>query len=177
MVDERLSLHIHKAVVRGDISEIRDAYGDPDGFPNSVGPLAIGDSLLVYAIYHGSLRLVEELIAMGADVNPEVLDGFPPLVAVMATDRLDKCELLRLLSLAGSKVNVPGVNGQAALSWAIAQDDVEAVETLLELGADPHLRCEIDEQQTPLEEARIRAAETGFSAVVSLLESYETREG
>ena len=168
-------MEIHRAVVAGDVDALRMAYGDESTFPNCQGPLAIGDSVLIYAIYHGSRSLVDDLLALGAAARPDVNDGFPPMVALMSTQRDDKYELMQTLADAGANVNELGVNDQTALSWAIGQDDLEAVRLLLRLGADPHRRTRIDDRTSPVDEAEVRAATTGDRTIVQLLMTVERR--
>jgi len=166
---------IHRAVVAGDIDALREAYGDESTFPNCQGPLAIGDSILIYAIYHGPNSLVINLLALGAAARPDVSDGFPPMVALMSTQREDKHELIQTLADAGANVDEPGVNDQTALSWAIGQGDAEGVRLLLLLGADPHRRTRIDDRTSPLDEAEVRAATTGDRMILQLLTTAERR--
>jgi len=166
---------IHRAVVAGDIDALRAAYGDESTFPNCQGPLAIGDSILIYAIYHGPKSLVDDLLALGAAVRPEVNDGFPPMVALMSTQREDKYELIQTLADAGANVDEPGINDQTALSWAIGQGDLEGVRLFLRLGADPHRRTRIDDRTSPLDEAGARAVITGDRTILQLLTAVERR--
>ncbi len=49
-------------------------------------PLTIGPCL-VYAIYHSPLPFIRELLVIGADPNPAVSDGFPPLIAALSCSR------------------------------------------------------------------------------------------
>ncbi len=137
--------------------------------------MAIGDSILIYAIYHGPKSLVNDLLALGAAACPDVNDGFPPMVALMSTQRDDKYELIQTLADAGANVDEPGVNDQTALSWAIGQGDAEGVQLLLLLGADPHRRTRIDDRTSPLDEAEVRAAITGDRTIVQLLTTAERR--
>lgn len=166
------ALAIHHAVVAGDMAGLRAAMGDPADFPNCRGPMAIGDSLLIYAVYHGAVSLVRELLALGADVNPSVEDGFPTLVALMSTARADKHELLSLLLAAGADVDARGVNDQTALHWAVGAEDLEAADLLLSYGADPHLKTRIDDLTSPLEDAERIAFVHARPAMADLLRSY-----
>jgi len=166
-------LAIHHAVVAGDVPALRAAVGDPADFPNCRAPMAIGDSLLIYAIYHGPVSMVRELLELGADVNPVVEDGFPTLVALMSTARPDKPELLGLLLAAGADVNARGVNDQTALHWAVAAEDMIAADLLLRDGADPHLKTRIDDLTSPLDDAERIAFVSGRPAMADLLRSHQ----
>jgi ankyrin repeat protein len=165
-------LAIHHATVVGDVVALRAAVGDPADFPNCRGPMAIGDSLLIYAVYHGPVALVRELLDLGAEVNPAVEDGFPTIVALMSTARPDKHELLGVLLAAGADVDARGVNDQTALRWAVAAEDLRAAELLLSHGADPHLKTRIDDLSSPLEDAERIAFITGRPAMADLLRSH-----
>jgi len=165
-------LAIHHATVAGDVGALRVAVGDPPDFPNCRGPMAIGDSLLIYAVYHGPVSLVRELLKLGADVNTPVDDGFPTLVALMSTARPDKHALLELLLAAGADVDARGVNDQTALHWAVAAEDARAAELLLSHGADPHLKTRIDDLTSPLDDADRIAFVTGRPAMADLLRAY-----
>src|SRR5436309_2865557 len=68
---------------RGDLEELRAAVDDPSVVPNGCMPDPIGNCL-VYAIYHSPRSFIEELLQMGADPNPRVNDGFPPLIAALS---------------------------------------------------------------------------------------------
>ena len=151
---------IHDAFRKGDLNDLRAAVGDPDVIPNGSMPDAIG-SCLVYAIYHSPLGFVRTLLEIGADPNPPVNDGFPPLIAALASGRqapgssarTDVVELLRLLLSNGADPNQRGINDYTPLHMAVAERKHLAVQILLDAGADPELRTRIDECETPQEMA------------------------
>lgn len=67
---------VHAAFVEGDFDALRrelESFGD---FPNAIPDLAVGLPL-GYAIYHGPLGLIEQLLDAGADPNGSSGDGFP----------------------------------------------------------------------------------------------------
>jgi hypothetical protein len=168
MSDDVMS--VHTAVVAGDLEALRDALGDPDDFPNCITPLAIGD-LLIYSVYWGPLTLIEGLIAAGAAVNAEVLDGFPVLNALMTTDRSDRLQVLDVLLAAGADPNARGINDWSALHYAVLQDDIAAADRLLSSGADPHRKTRIDDLSSPMDDAEQRAARGETSRVLELFRS------
>src|SRR3954468_7517422 len=95
---------IDDAFRKGDLAALRAAVENPDAVPNGRMPPAIG-SCLVYAIYHGPLAFIRELLEIGADPNCLAGDGFPPLVAALSCGRdspgsprrTDVTDILRLL--------------------------------------------------------------------------------
>ena len=164
-------MRIDTAVRQGDLAALRTALGDPPGFPNSVAPMAVGN-LLAYAIYHGPLRFIRELIEAGANVNYDEHDGFPALIAALSAEahpgypgRGDRLEVLQLLLASGADVNQRGLNDYTPLHWAAGQGDVRMVKTLLAYGADTEARTRIDDFESPLEIAE----NAGHTEVVSVL--------
>ena len=139
------------AAAAGDLNSLRAAFGDPADFPNARDEC--GETCLEYAIYHGPVSLVRDLLELGADANYSDHAGFPSLFA--AIDRLapDRHEVLALLVAAGADVQQRGVNDYTALHYAACRDDAIAVDLLLRHGANPAARTRIDHYGTPLEEA------------------------
>jgi hypothetical protein len=117
---------------------------------------------LVHAIYHSPIASIRTLLEAGADPNAPVLDGFPPLIAVLsrsrdvpgARRRTDVDEIIRLLLSFKTDVNQRGINDYTPLHLAVAERNLMAIQLLLDGGADPDLRTRIDECQTPLEMAQ-----------------------
>lgn len=152
---------IDNAFKQGDLDALRVAVDDPSVIPNGIMPLAIG-RCLVYAIYHSPLAFIRTLLAIGADPNAPVDDGFPPLIAAIscgrdvpgARRRTDVDDVLRLLLSAGADPNQRGINDYTPLHMAVADRNHAAVQILLDHGADPDLRTRIDDCESPLEMAR-----------------------
>jgi len=148
------------AFQRGDLAALRAAVDDPSLVPNGQMPLTIG-TCLVYAIYHSPLAFIRTLLEIGADPNPPVIDGFPPLIAALscsrnapgARSRTDVDEIMRLLLSFGSDVHQRGINDYTPLHMAVAERNLAAIRLLLAHGADPTLRTRIDDYETPLEMA------------------------
>ncbi len=63
-----------------------------------------------------------------------------------------------------------GINDCTPLHMAVGERNLPAIQLLLEAGADPRLRTQIDDYETPRETA-VRA---GFLEAANLLEAYET---
>jgi ankyrin repeat protein len=119
---------IHEAHSVGDLEALKAALGNPADFPNSRPPLGAGDHCLEYAIYHGPLSFVRSLLELGADPNYESPGGFP--IAALATDRADRIDILRLLLAFGANVGQRGVNDGTPLHYAVAKNDLPAIELL-----------------------------------------------
>jgi uncharacterized protein len=181
MTDDVLR-RIDAAFVAGDLAALRAALDDPPDFPNNVMPMAVGP-ILTYAIYHSPLRLIEELLVLGADPNGHDNDGFPPLIAALCKThphagspaRADVVEVMTRLLDAGADPNQRGLNDWTALHMAVAETNVDAVQLLLARGADRELRTRIDDCETPLELARsggVRQPEqkAALAQIVALLE-------
>jgi hypothetical protein len=163
---------IDDAFRRGDLAALRAALDDPAVVPNGAMPLSIG-SCLVYAIYHSPLAFVRTLLEIGADPKAPVDDGFPPLIAALATgraapgatQRTNVDDVMRLLLACGADPDQRGIHDYTALHMAVAERNALAVQRLLDGGADSELRTRIDECETPLEMAQA----AGLTDVAALL--------
>jgi hypothetical protein len=152
---------IDDAFRAGDLAALRAAVDDPGAVPNGHVDDTIG-TCLVYAIYHSPLEFIRELLALGANPNVPVDDGFPPLIAALTKSRSepgsparpDVDEVVRLLLAHGVDPNQRGINDYTPLHMAVAMRNLLAVHRLLEGGADPELRTRIDDCTTALEDAR-----------------------
>lgn len=144
----------------GDLAALLNAVDDPGSIPNGPMPLTIGPCL-VYAIYHSPLQFIRTLLEMGADPDPEVNDGFRPLIAVLSCSRsqpgsdarTDTIEVIKLLVSFGADPNQRGINDYTPLHMAVGERNLPAIEVLLQAGANPRLRTRIDEYETPFEMA------------------------
>lgn len=169
---------IDAAFRRGDLASLRAAVDDPTSLPNGLMPPTIGPCL-VYAIYHSLLPFIHELLSIGADPNPAVDDGFPPLIAALSCfhpragspGRSDTIEIVELLLKFGADPNQRGINDYTPLHMAVSERHLPAVEVLLKAGADPRLRTRIDNYETPRE----MAERAGLVEIAKLLGDYELR--
>lgn len=158
---------LDRAFKAGDRAALEAALGNPPDFPNHPLPpaLGIGDYPLDYAIYWSPLPFIIELIEAGADVNRPADDGFPSLMATLASDRIDRLALLSLLLSNGADPGQRGINDWTPLHYAVVQRDLPAVEILLDSGADPTARSRIDDRTSPYEDA----VDTGFTEASDLM--------
>ena len=159
-----------------DLAALRAAVDDPDSVPNGPMPLGIG-SCLEYAIYHSPLPFIRILLEIGADPNPVGHAGFPPLIAALscsrpqpgAPGRSDVTNIIKLLLSFGADPNQRGLNDYTPLHMAVGERNLEAIQLLLEAGADPRLRTRIDACQTPRE----MAEDAGLGEIAQLLAAAE----
>jgi ankyrin repeat protein len=169
-------LRIDAAFHAGDLAALRAAVDDPGVVPNGPMPLAIG-TCLVYAIYHSPLAFIRELLEMGADPKPDVLDGFPPLIAALCCSRDhpgsrrrdDVLAMLALLLEFGADPDQRGINDHTSLHIAVQEHNLPALELLLAAGANANARTRIDDYQTPRE----LAITMGLHDHAAVLEQYE----
>ena len=169
---------IDAAFCNGDLAALRAAVDDPASVPNGQMPLTIGPCL-VYAVYHSPLPFIRTLLEIGADPNPAVDDGFPPLIAALSCSRPqpgspgrgDTLDIIKLLLMFDADPNQRGINDYTPLHMAVGERHLPAIEVLLEAGADPRLRTRIDDYETPLE----MAERAGLVEIAKLLAACEWR--
>lgn len=157
------ALDIDAALARGDLAGLRTALGHPADFPHTRDDC--GTSCLINALYRAPIGLVMELLALGADPNEVVDDGFPPLFAALGTTQPDAAGRVALLLRHGANPRQRGVNDYTALHQAACLDNAEAVRLLLAAGADPQARTRIDHYATALEEAEHFGHHAGAAAL------------
>lgn len=68
-------------------------------------------------------------------------------------------EILKLLLAFKSDPNQRGINDYTPLHMAVSEHNLQAVELLLQAGADPRLRTRIDDCETPREMAELLAVQ------------------
>ena len=171
---------IDAAFRAGDLTALRAAVDDPASVPNGPMPLTIG-LCLEYAIYHSPLPFIRTLLEIGADPNPADHAGFPPLIAALscsrprpgAPGRPDVLEILKLLLAFKSDPYQRGINDYTPLHMAVSENNLPAVDLLLQAGADPRLRTRIDDCETPRE----MAEKAGLREIAELLAGQEARLG
>ena len=95
-----------------------------------------GNSLLVYAAGEKDPRLLQMLLAAGADVNAPSQDGYYALGRAAALGRAD---YVRMLLAAGADVNTTDVNGDTALLNAAWSKNPESLQLLLAAGVQVNI--------------------------------------
>ncbi|KAH9524471.1 hypothetical protein Btru_054666 [Bulinus truncatus] len=88
------------------------------------------------AVIHGTLEIIEALLAQGADISAEDANKFTPILTAVAVQRPD---IVRLLIRKGANVNNGSTSGRTPLIIAIENRSLTIVEDLLAAGADPNL--------------------------------------
>ena len=124
----------------------RGFYRPHGGFPAwqpSDDPQEILDEALVWAAKSDRVEAIERLVEVGADLDADPYRG-TPLTWAACNGRI--AAIRRLVEL-GANVNARGTfggpdhgQGVTALHLAAQSGQAEAVETLLEFGADPTIR-------------------------------------
>ena len=99
-----------------------------------------GVTPLWLACQNGSAPMVETLLTAGATANAALPSGETVL---MTASRTGSAEAVSLLVAHGANMNAQEQSrGQTALMWAVAQQHPDVVKTLVELGADVHVRSD-----------------------------------
>ena len=145
-------MFIHEAFKQGDLETLLIVLDDPPGFINTPNTDAFGHCL-EYAIYHGSLLLIRQLLELSANPNYDGHDVFPSLITALTSEREDTCEIVELLLSFGANIQQRGMNGFTPLHCAAARDNPKAIALLLSHGADPSARTSVDDFTTPIQEA------------------------
>jgi Ankyrin repeats (many copies) len=108
--------------------------------------LYAGDTLLHVAAFAYDADLVSGLVGRGADVCARNRRGAEPLHAATigepgsaSWDPRSQVATIRALVVAGADLNATAVGGVTPLHRAVRNRCSAAVQTLIELGADPHL--------------------------------------
>lgn len=164
---------IDTAFREGDLEGLRAALDNPAGFPNCIlhPELAMGEWPLGYAIGVSPLAFIRDLLQAGAVPNFIASDGFPSLLAAIATDRDDRAKLVQVLLENGADISQRGVNDWTPLHYATNLKDMDVIRILLEAGADPLARTDIDDRTTSLDDAQ----NAGFSEAVNLMVEFMAR--
>ena len=128
---------------------------------NAKAATRYGITPLSLACANGNGALVDLLLKAGADPNAALPGGETPL---MTAARVGSLASVKVLLARGAAVDAKDERrGQTALMWAAAEGHADVVQTLVELGADVHLR--LSSGFTPL----LFAVREGRSAVVRVL--------
>ena len=158
---------LFKAVTDNDIEKVRTlAASDRNlNFANRRD----GKSLLIQAAALGNLKIVETLVAFGADVNLRNGSGDTPLTSITSTVTP---ELVKHLIAAGARVNARDNNGASPLMIAARTGSVSVVKELIEAGANVNARdssgetCLFSAARSNAPEAVILLLDSGVDANV-----------
>ena len=109
-----------------------------------------GETPLNLAAIRGNLKIIELLLAYGANPNVQGQSGYTTLIC--AAQRANS-DMVKLLLAYGADANIKDyVYGATALWWAAAKGYLEIVKILSDSGADINLKDQ--EGRTPLDLAR-----------------------
>ncbi|PSK36102.1 hypothetical protein B9Z65_5917 [Elsinoe australis] len=131
----------------------------------AVDQFSTGNNLLFVAVEAGLTSVIEFILSRMTDPRTILRNMYHSGASLL--DRaavLGRCPILRLLLHHGMDAETPSEYGMTPLHWAAKSPFVEAVQMLLDAGADAQARDRIDEQ-TPLHEA----AKSGHIEVMALL--------
>lgn len=153
-MDERMRAYIEleHALRAGDLVAARASLGNPQDWPNVREPY-LNTPVLALALYWSPMDCIRDLLLHGADPNFQVEDGFPSVLSAVLSDRPDTLELTELLLEHGADVNARGINGWTPLHAAAGRDDPVLLALLVRHGADPSIATNVDDYETPLEQA------------------------
>lgn len=135
-----------------------------------------GVTPLSLACTNGNSAIVDALLKAGADPNTPIPGGETPL---MTASRTGKVPPIKAVLARGAVVDYrEPVRGQTALMWAAAEGNVDAVNILIQAGADVHAR--IDSGFTPLlfaaREGRIGVVQALLKAGADVNETIQTHQ-
>ncbi len=119
-----------------------------------------GYTLLHRAAMAGGLKLMEKLIAKGANVNAVTTEGYSPVVAAVVRQQP---EAVILLLRKGADANTVLIQGLTLLHLYAARDNIDVVKVLIEKGAN--VNAADDEKRTPL----MLAANSGNTTILKYL--------
>lgn len=137
----------------GDAKKLEELAALVDGFPHGQDGW-LHRAWLTNAIDLGALATIEWMLEQGVDVTYRDDEGYSPAHSALERRTPDRLVVLEMLLEHGASPNVRGIHGWTPAHMAAARDDVDALRLLVRHGADLSLRTLIDDDATPLEEAR-----------------------
>jgi ankyrin repeat protein len=160
------TLDAYESAAAGDVARVEAEIARDPAFPRTVH--AKGWTALHFAAFGGQPRVVEILLAHGADINRPAANRFAnaPLQVALLTRQT---EVVRVLIAHGADVRFKQSENVTALHEAAQSGDVESAKLLLEAGADPNVRTGVlDDGSSGLTALDIAKRE-GHADVVALL--------
>jgi len=116
----------------GDEPGVRQALRD-GAAPNARNRL--GETALLVALKNDRLRIAEQMIDAGTDVNLAAVNGVTPL---MAAAHSGQSEIVRSLIAKGADPNTVDRLKKNAMTYAAGQGQTSVVQLLLQTGIDPN---------------------------------------
>lgn len=155
-----------KILQSGNTEQLEKLAEELPHFPECADSF-LGRPWITNAIDVGSLQAIEWMLSRGVTLDIGDDDGYTPLHSAIERENADKYQVLELLLASKAPVDKRGIHGYTPAHLAAARNDVKALKLIASYGADLSIRTIIDEDATPLEEARNR----GSSDAVAYLES------
>lgn len=168
-------LYILDLLRQGDNKALDALKEIDDSFPQGTDPY-LNIAWILHAISEGSESAIKWMLEQALDLNFRDHSGDTVLHAALERKEASRYRVMTLLIEAGADVNLKGTNDWTPAHHAAARNDVRALELLVNHGADLSIRTNIDDQTTPLEEAKILSQHTNCSDAIAYLESLEASD-
>jgi ankyrin repeat protein len=149
------------------LKQINDAFLDGVNV-NAVSEVNEDTALMMAAGYNPDAEVVRALINAGARVERRNLRNVTPLMFAARYNKDKKAvdKIINYLIAAGDDINAIDNVGNTPLLWAVDSANLQAVETLLNLGADANIRNKNSER--PFEKAQIMKEFKGTETIRKL---------
>jgi ankyrin repeat protein len=116
---------------------------------------------LMFAAQGGLVSMVDLLIELGADINISNKNEETALIIGAQSENPEAPQVVQLLLNQGALVNFPGAEHRTALSYAVANGNIDTLRMLLQHGANPngyHMNSDLRELEFALDRSRIEVA-------------------
>lgn len=160
---KRPQLDLFEYCILGNLEAVKAYISANPGAINSFS--GDGFTPLIYASFFGHLKLVDFLIANGAELNLQAKNStsVTPLHSAVSGNHF---QIASLLLHKKAKVNVRQVHGRMPLHLASMLGNNNIVELLIEYGA--HINVKTEDGKTPM----AIATEKGFTETAEIIQSY-----